>query len=112
VPKEKIFKQTTLVMVNKKYLLIAGMCTVIAAQSVQAQVESTTTGRDMTYRGASYDVLDSTYVPKGRRDQHRDFLEYRYDYPAKPRSMWEIGLGAGLYNVSGDVNTLMLWQKG
>ena len=66
----------------------------------------------MTYRGGSYDVLDTNYIPSYRMDQHRQFLNHEYQFPAKPRNMWEIGVGAGLYNVSGDVPTLMLWQKG
>lgn len=102
-------------MVNKKYLLLTGVCALLAAQPVFAQ-ESTEpaqwSGRDMTYRGESYDVLDSNYVPKSRMDQHRKFLNNQYAFPAKPRNMWELGVGGGLYNVSGDVPTLFLWDKG
>src|SRR5690606_17676143 len=58
--------------------------------------------RDMTYRGGSYDVLDTNYVPAFRMDQHRKFLNHEYQFPAKPRNMWEIGVGFGLYNVSAD----------
>ncbi|MEZ5016808.1 MAG: hypothetical protein R2800_07135 [Flavipsychrobacter sp.] len=99
-------------MVNKKYLLLAGLCSVMAAQPVFAQEAAQWSGRDMTYRGQSYDVLDSNYVPRSRMDQHRKFLNHQYAFPAKPRNMWEIGVGGGLYNVSGDVPSLMLWQKG
>ncbi|XZF13889.1 OmpA family protein [Chitinophagaceae bacterium MMS25-I14] len=106
-------------MVNKKYLLLAGLCTVMAAPSVFAQESGSQTSttsqwsnRDMTYRGESYDVLDSSYVPKSRMEQHRKFLNHQYEFPSKPRNMWEIGVGGGLYNVSGDVPSLMLWNKG
>lgn len=102
-------------MVNKKYLLLAGVCALFATQSAYAQESESAarwSGRDMTYRGHSYDVLDSNYVPRYRMDQHRRFLNHQYAFPAKPRNMWEVGVGGGLYNVSGDVPSLMLWQKG
>lgn len=107
-------------MVNKMHFLFAGMLLLFSAKQSYAQdYPSTTTttttswtNRDMTYRGGSYDVLDTNYVPAYRMDQHRRFLNNEYNFPAKPRNMWEIGVGAGLYNVSGDVPTLMLWERG
>ena len=103
-------------MVNIKYLLLAGVCSMMALQPAFAQESGSSgaqwSGRDMTYRGQSYDVLDSSYVPKSRMDQQRKYLNHQYAFPAKPRNMWEIGVGAGLYNIAGDVPTLMLWQKG
>jgi hypothetical protein len=107
-------------MVNKKYLLLAGLCFAFASQPVFAQESQTQpmegsaqwAGRDMTYRGQNYDVMDSNLVPKYRMDQHRKFMNHQYFFPAKPRSMWEIGIGGGLYNVIGDVPSLMLWQGG
>ncbi|HTN45607.1 MAG TPA: hypothetical protein VL098_04615 [Flavipsychrobacter sp.] len=63
-------------------------------------------------RGASYDVLDTNYVPASRMKQHRKFLNSEYMYPAKPRNMWEIGFGAGLFNYTADVPSLLLWQGG
>jgi len=112
-------------MVRKIYLLSAGLTMLVSASKLVAQESQTTTTtttrttsssswteRDMTYRGGSYDVLDTNYVPAYRMNQHRKFLNYEYNFPAKPRNMWEIGVGAGLYNVSGDVPTLMLWERG
>lgn len=105
-------------MVYKKYLLLAGMCASFAlpatAQENQNGTTSGTTyaGRDMTYRGEGYDVLDTALVPGSRMNQHRKFLNHQYNFPAKPRNMWELGVSGGLYNVSGDVPSLMLWQKG
>jgi Outer membrane protein and related peptidoglycan-associated (lipo)proteins len=102
-------------MVNKKYILLASLCSAFALQAV-AQESSTSgaqwSGRDMTYRGQNYDVLDSSYIPKSRMKQQRKYLNHQYAFPAKPASMWEIGVGGGLYNVVGDVPTLMLWNKG
>ncbi|RYD57438.1 MAG: hypothetical protein EOP56_09020 [Sphingobacteriales bacterium] len=104
-------------MVNKKYLLLAGLCTAMGATPALAQESGTQTtaqwsSRDMTYRGESYDVMDSSYVPGFRLDQHRRYLNHQYAFPAKPRNMWEVGIGAGLYNIMGDVSTLMLWKGG
>jgi hypothetical protein len=105
-------------MVNKKYLLLAGLCSVITTGTAFAQESgnqesgSQYSNRDMTYRGDTYDVLDSTFVPKNRRGQHRRYLNHQYHFPAKPKSMWEIGAGGGMYNIVGDVPSLMLWEKG
>ena len=103
-------------MVNKKYLLLAGICTVMAASPVFAQESESGaakwSSRDMTYRGENYDVLDSSYVPASRMEQHRKYLNHQYAFPAKPRNMWEVGVGGGLLNIIGDVPTLWLWQGG
>jgi OOP family OmpA-OmpF porin len=102
----------------KKYLLLAGACAAIALPATAQESQNGTASgssygnRDMTYRGDSYDVLDSTLVPNSRMSQHRKFLNHQYNFPAKPRNMWEVGVSAGLYNISGDVPSLMLWQKG
>lgn len=102
-------------MVNKKYLILTGLCAAMAMSPALAQENQTGsmgTGRDMTYRGESYDVLDSSYVPGRRMDQHRRFLNNQYNFPAKPRNMWEIGIHAGQYSISGDVPALLFFQKG
>jgi outer membrane protein OmpA-like peptidoglycan-associated protein len=109
-------------MIKKKYLLLGGLFATLAAGPAFAQESGNTTGgtttgatyssRDMTYRGESYDVLDTSYVPGRRMEQHRKFLNHQTNFPAKPRNMWEIGVSFGLFNVSGDVPSLMLWHKG
>jgi len=102
-------------MVYKKYLLLAGFAGALIAQPAAAQesgtdASATYTSRDMTYRGENYDALDSNLVPAKRKDQHRQFLNHQYNFPAKPRSMWELGIHGGLYNVSGDVASEILWN--
>ena len=88
------------------------------AQESQALDTSKTKGtlqwsnRDMTYRGKNYDVLDTAYIPKFRMKQHKKYLNHQSAFPAKPRNMWEAGIGFGQYNVIGNVPTLMMWQKG
>lgn len=69
--------------------------------------------RDMTYHGQNYDIMDSAYYPKGKRaKQFHRYMEHQEAFPPKPRNMWEVGIGGGLYNVVGNVPTLMLWHKG
>ncbi|MBS1783483.1 MAG: hypothetical protein JSS78_10490 [Bacteroidetes bacterium] len=117
-------------MQNKNRLLLAGLCMlfssthVIAQEPVQTTITTTNTteqavstaivtpGSQAIAYGGSYNVLDTNYVPAFRMDQHRKFLNYQYNFPAKPRNMWEIGVGTGLYNYSADVPTLMLWEGG
>lgn len=53
--------------------------------------------------GSSYDLRDSSLIPSKRMPQHTEFLNGTYNYPAKPRSQWEVGVKAGLFQISGDV---------
>jgi OOP family OmpA-OmpF porin len=114
-------------MLHKKYLLLAGLFLLMAqplfAQESTPQNAATSTtvtptsapqwsNRDMTYRGKNYDVLDSAYYPKFRSKQFHKYIDHQEIFPPKPRNQWEIGFGLGLYNVIGNVPTLMLWQKG
>jgi OmpA-OmpF porin, OOP family len=97
-------------MVNKKYLLLAGLCSVLALQPALAQESQTTTSaswgsRDMTYRGDNYDVLDSTYYTGKKLRQYRDYMNHQNFFPPKPNNMWEIGVNVGFLNVWGDVTS-------
>ncbi len=116
-------------MINKKYLLLAGVSLMLSLQAL-AQESPTDdksktatppppptssmqwSNRDMTYRGKNYDVLDSAYYPKFRSKQFHKYIDHQEIFPPKPRNQWEIGGGLGFYNVIGNVPTLMLWQKG
>lgn len=110
-------------MVNKKFLLLVSYLVCFFSQYIFAQesqpIDTTKpkgtlqwSNRDMTYRGKNYDVLDTAYIPKYRMKQQKKYLNHQSVFPAKPRNMWEIGAGFGLYNVIGNVPSLMLWQKG
>lgn len=92
-------------MVNKNYILLAGLCSAMALQPAFAQESAVWSGRDMTYRGQSYDALDSAYIPESRMEQHRDYLDYKYAFPAKPRNQWELGINVGMVNMWGDVTS-------
>lgn len=105
-------------MIKNKYLLMAGLATALASQPAFAQESqmnnggTSWSGRDMTYRGESYDVLDSNYVPGRRLEQHRKYLNHEGSFPSKPRSMWELGFAVGTYNYSSDVASEFFWHKG
>lgn len=78
-------------MASKKLLFLTGMFCLLASYGFSQRV------------GASYDVKDSSVVPDKRMPQHTEFLNGTYNFPAKPRNMWEIGIKAGLTHVSGDI---------
>lgn len=77
-------------MASKKYIFLAGIICLLASGSI-AQI------------GASYDVKDSSLVPAKRMPQHTEFLNGTYNFPAKPRNQWEIGVKGGMFTISGDV---------
>jgi outer membrane protein OmpA-like peptidoglycan-associated protein len=80
-------------MASKKYTLLAGLFCLLASAGFGQTV------------GASFDVKDTTVIPSKRLPQHTEFLNGTYNFPAKPRNQWEIGIKAGSFNISGDVPT-------
>ncbi|MFI5133693.1 MAG: OmpA family protein, partial [Chitinophagales bacterium] len=81
-------------MASKKYTLLAGILCLLASTGFGQRV------------GASYDVKDTSLVPTNRMPQHTEFLNGTYNFPAKPRNQWEIGIKAGTFTISGDVPAL------
>ena len=53
--------------------------------------------------GSYYDFKDSSLISAKRMPQHTEFLNSTYDFPAKPRNQWEVGVKGGLFRVNGDV---------
>ena len=53
--------------------------------------------------GTAYDLRDSSLIPSKRMPQHTEFLNGTYNYPAKPRNQWEVGVKGGLFQVAGDI---------
>lgn len=49
--------------------------------------------------------INEEWIPEKRMEQQTEFNADQTPYPAKPRSMWTVGLNVGLNNVAGDVNT-------
>lgn len=76
-------------MASKKYLLLLAVVCFTAISSF-SQVKIGT-------------YYDSSQVPKKRMPQHTEFLNGTYNFPAKPRNQWEIGIKGGLFQVSGDI---------
>ena len=54
---------------------------------------------------SGYDVYDSSVISKKGMPQQNEFWNNAYNFPAKPRNMWEIGVSGGAFNVSGDVTS-------
>src|SRR5438874_11186383 len=76
-------------MASKKYTLLAGLfCLLVSSAFSQAQIRS---------------YEDSSVIPTKRMPQHTEFLNGTYNYPAKPRNQWEVGIKGGLSSISGDV---------
>ncbi len=79
---------------------MAGFLALFTTTALQAQ----DAGGGM-YRGGGYDMNDTSLIPANRLAQHRDFMNGQYDFPAKPRNQWEIGVNIGQVNVFGDINS-------
>ena len=79
-------------MVSKKYKLILGLLTLMSTATF-AQTE-----------GSGYSVFDSSVISPKAMPQQDEFWNNTYNFPAKPRSMWEIGASLGNLAISGDVS--------
>ncbi len=77
-------------MASKKYKLLLGLLMLLSSASF-AQM------------GGGYDVYDSSVIPSKRMPQQNEFWNNAYNFPAKPRNMWEVGASVGMFTISGDV---------
>ena len=77
-------------MASKKYSFLTGFLCLLASIG-------------FSQMGSSYDVKDSSVIPSKRMPQHTEFLNGTYNFPAKPRNQWEVGVKVGAFTVSGDV---------
>jgi hypothetical protein len=50
-----------------------------------------------------YNIFDSSVIPSKGKAQQNEFMNNTYDFPAKPRDQWEIGISGGLFSIQGDV---------
>lgn len=82
-------------MASKKYKLLLGLITLFAATSTFAQ------------SGSGYSASDSSVIPAKRMPQHNEFWNNTYNFPAKPRNQWEVGVGGGAFTISGDVPSVI-----
>ena len=78
-------------MVSKKYKFLLGILFLFLSTSGFAQV------------GGKGSVYDSSVIPAKRMPQQNEFWNSTYNFPAKPRNMWEVGISGGMFSVSGDV---------
>ena len=53
--------------------------------------------------GSGYSVFDTTVITKKRKPQQNQFLNHAYNFPARPRDMWELGVSGGSFTLSSDV---------
>lgn len=83
-------------MASKKYKLLLGLLTLMATSAFAQQ------------SGSGYSVFDSSVIPSKRLPQQNEFWNNTYNFPAKPRNMWEVGVSTGIFNVSGDLPTRVL----
>jgi len=79
-------------MLSKKFKLLLGLVNLVSTATF---AQETT--------GSGYSIYDSSVVPAKRQPQQNEFLNNTYNFPAKPRSMWEVGASVGAMTVSGDV---------
>ena len=108
-------------MQSKKLLLVA-LCFFLFASSVHtyaqddaAKDEQKAEDSDESSEGeevkgaypypAYNDEEYKNFVPKGRQDQQDKFMDRKYNFPARPRDRWEIGIDVGSLLVSGDIKT-------
>ena len=80
-------------MASKKYKLLLGIL-ITLSMSAFAQP------------GVKGGVNDSSVIPSKRMGQQNEFWNGSYNFPAKPRNMWEIGVSTGMFTVSGDVASI------
>ena len=79
-------------MASKKYSLLTGFLCLLASFAFS-----------QTGPTGGYDPADSSVISSKRMPQHTEFLNGTYNFPAKPRNQWELGVKGGLFNISGDV---------
>jgi hypothetical protein len=81
-------------MASKKYTLFLGLI---------ALMTSTAFAQTPSGSGSGYSVFDSSVVSAKNMPQQNEFWNNTYNFPAKPRSMWEVGVSIGTIAINGDV---------
>ena len=87
------FKNQSKVMASKKYSFLLGIMCLLATYGYSQDT------------GAGYSASDSSIIPSKGMPQHTEFLNGTYNFPAKPRNQWELGVKGGMLNVRGDVDS-------
>ncbi|GAB3005264.1 hypothetical protein GCM10027051_00060 [Niabella terrae] len=98
-------------MTSKKYTLLAGIsCLVASTGFAQVSSEHPYTAPHPIY--GTYSVTDNNYYNSKQAAQNNEFLVGNYDYPGKPRDMWELGIKGGSFSVIGDMTPNFLGSFG
>lgn len=79
-------------MASKKYSFLVGLCLLVIGTNAQVGINA---------------IKDSSVIPTKRMPQHTEFLNGTYNFPAKPRNQWEVGIKGGMFAISGDVPTVV-----
>ena len=87
--------QINLTVMNIKKLLQFVIC-IMMATTINAQRTYTDWGEIWS----DTSKISAVYMP-----QQIEFLNNQYPYPAKPRNQWELGFGAGVSSVTGDMRS-------
>ncbi len=77
---------------SKNYRFLFGILFLALSTGAVAQV------------GGAGSVYDSSVISKKKMNQQNRFWEGSYNFPAKPRNMWEIGASIGMFTISSDVS--------
>lgn len=78
-------------MASKKYSFLTGLMILLASFTF-AQM------------GTGYSVFDSSVISRKGMPQQNEFWNNTYNFPAKPRNMWEVGASVGALTISSDVS--------
>ncbi|RPD48960.1 hypothetical protein DRJ53_09890 [Paracnuella aquatica] len=81
-------------MASKRYSFLTGVLCLLASYGFS---QTSTTSQ------SGYSASDSSIIPSRSMPQHTEFMNGTYNFPAKPRNQWELGLKVGSVNISGDV---------
>ncbi len=87
---------------SNKNLLFTFLFLLLSSFSIQLLAQDDDAADDYPYpevRSEEY----KEFVPEKRHDQQDKFMDRKYNFPAKPRHKWELGLNGGLVMVSGDI---------
>jgi len=52
-------------------------------------------------------IFDSSVIPAKKMPQQNEFWNNAYNFPAKPRSQWEVGASFGMVSINGDIPSLL-----
>src|SRR5437868_4699626 len=82
-------------MASKKYKLLLGILITLSTSA-------------FAQPGVKGGVNDTSVIPAKRMPQANEFWNGSYNFPAKPRNMWEVGVSTGIFTVGGDVTGVVL----